>query len=241
VARLVMVLFPLVAHADASVKAPARGAGFCVGLFADVAQPSARDIEWAASVRPLGESRRVRSSVMRVRDAAGRVVFTVENAFFGGGPPWEVALGMSSNAGPTLPALPAGDYAAVLTVDGSDSPAARFTVGRAPSAALVLEARGCDCGPPLVAHLYNPGPATVDILQAYESSVLIVDGVPHARTGVEWDGSTSLPPRRAWAVSLAPTKWEYGIDKLAPGRHRFALEMGGHRSAVVETETCAAK
>jgi hypothetical protein len=235
---LVVALGPALAHADASVKPPAKAAAFCVQLFVDLAHPTAREVEMAANIRPLGAVHQVRASVLRVRDAAGRVVFTQPNAFLGGGPPWDIALGTSSNASPTLPALPAGEYTAVLSVDGAESAPARFAVGRAPAAPLVLEARGCGCGAPLFAHLYNPGPRTVDLLEAYEGSVLIVDGVRHARTGVEWDGGTALGAHRAWSVGIAPTKWEYGVD-VAPGRHRFQLEMGGYTSAVVETELCA--
>jgi hypothetical protein len=138
---------------------------------------------------------------------------------------------------PSLPELERGDYAAVWTVDGVESAPARFTVGPKPPPPLSVEWNACDCGAPLTAHLYNAGARDLDLLAAYEASVLIVDGKRFTRQMTEWDGGTTLPPRRTWSVGLAPA--EYGVT-LTPGDHRIELELAGQRASVAHATSCSA-
>jgi hypothetical protein len=237
-----LALIPTLALGDASVRRPGgtpTRAALCVQLLTAPAVPSARELEWQASVRPSSGRVAVRASLLRVVDAAGHVVFSDGRAFFGGdrGPPWNIALGMSTNAGPSLPELPRGDYAAIWTVDGVESAPARFTVGPKPPPPLSLEWNGCGCGAPLTAHLYNAGARNLDLLAAYETSALIVDGKRFTRQMTEWDGGTTLPPRRSWNVGLAPA--EYGAT-LTPGDHVVELELAGQRASVPHATSCAA-
>jgi len=233
------------AWADVAVAgrpAPDRSPGpgsVCPLLIADqVSVRSATEIEWSARIVVEGGAARVSRSRLVVRDAAGRSVFEDGRAFIGpdqadGGV--SVGLGMSSNAGPTLPELPAGRYAAVWTVDGVASNVARFAVGAAQTTSVVLEAlSGPACARGLLAaHVYNPGPKTVDLLEGFEGSSLIVDGRRFVRQGVEWDGGTALPPGRAWGFTFKPG--EYAVPPR-PGKHRWALEFGAGRSPPIELD-----
>lgn len=230
-----IALLPALVRADVSVRrAPSKPAEtrpkLCVQLFTAAAETSSRDVEWQASISVTPQKQTtVRESRLSVRDASGREVAHADAAFVGPERPWSIGLGMSSNGGPSLPALPPGEYRAVWTVDGFESAPARFTLGPAPPAPLTVEWRGCTCGAPLVAHLYNAGPKNIDLLESLEKSVLIVDGKRYQRQGIEWDGGTNLPPRRSWSTGL----WlaEYGVT-LGPGPHAIELELAGARTRV---------
>jgi hypothetical protein len=194
-------------------------------IFAALAAPEAGALEISGQLRVMNGPARIERSVFVVRDASARVVFSDPHAFHltNGSP---VGLGMSSTAGPVLPAtLGVGRYTAVWTVDGVASNTVRFEVG-VTAPALELERAGTL----LIAHLRNPGPRDLDLLDALETSTLVVDGVTHKRQGVDWDGPTGLPPSRAWAFVVDPPG--YGVTPGA-GRHHLMLQIADHRAQVV--------
>jgi hypothetical protein len=220
-------------RADSSVPAVglARdGAGGIahVTVFVDpVRARSAADLFVSGQVSVSGsKAASATRTLFEVRDATGRVVFAEPRAFLAQGERvLGLGLGFSSSAGPSLPDLPPGDYTATWTLDRVTSAAARFAIGPGDPRPLVLD-RYTDGT--IVAHVFNPGPQAIDLPDEVEASRLIVDGHVHRRQGLEWDGSSQLPARRAWSTTITPG--EYGAPAPA---HTLGLVLGRWTSNVL--------
>lgn len=239
VRRAVAIALALAVPARADVTAPPPKshpkATVCLVLSSEAARyGTQQSIELAANVRVRnGPAAPARHSFVEVRDAKGQLAFrTLDRAFFPGDEPLELALGFSTNAGPALPHLPPGDYAAVWLLDGARSNQARFSVGPGapPPLAIELDDQGCAPGPQLSLHLYNPGPQPIDLVESLGGSELIVDGARFARQGINWDGGSLLSTGQSWGTTIS--FGEYGAP-LTPGRHQVQLEMAGRRSNAI--------
>jgi hypothetical protein len=230
---LTLLLVASLGRADSSVPAagPARGGAGGIArvtVFVDpVRVRSAADLFVSGQVSVSGsKAASATRTLFEVRDASGRVVFADPRAFLAQGERvLGLGLGFSSSAGPSLPALPPGDYSATWTLDRVTSGAARFTIGPGDPRPLQLE-RYADGT--IVAHVFNPGPQSIDLPDEVEASRLIVDGHLYPRQGLEWDGSSQLPARRAWSTTVTPA--EYGAPAPA---HTLGLVLGRWSSNVL--------
>jgi hypothetical protein len=192
--------------------------------------PTAQEVRFlAALTRSPTAPSRVKTSVLEVRDAHDVVVFRSTDGAFFDGAPRTIGLIWDVRGGPRLPKLPPASYTARWIVDGVASNAAPFEIGPEPPPPLTLEVadRGCGRGPPLIAHLYNPGPDVIDLRDVLADSDLIVDGERYRRGAVVFVGNNELAPRQGFSQDLSFDLFSAPLD---PGRHTVSLQMKRFRS-----------
>jgi hypothetical protein len=239
--RWLLLLLSSTAFADVTPPAPRDAKPeFCTQLI--VMAPfmrSARDIELVGNLKTLGKRHEIHTSEIAILDEHGKTVHVAPSAFLHGHLGNDVGQGFSSNGGPALPDLPPGRYRARWTVDGALPTTTTFTIGEPPIAPVIIEPLEHSCGtsrPTLAMHVRNwktpsSEKSIMDLLTGLESSVLVVDGVPYKRRGVDWDGPTNLDPGRWWSTVIGFD--EYGVPPKK-GTHRVSLEFGRIPSATVD-------
>lgn len=222
-----VLLAALMSPAAAGGRAPALS----LLLRADpVLVPSADQLKLSGDVagRP---GTAVRDSMLTVRDASGRAVFSSKDAFLF---QWsdgkrKILAPASGYSGPRLPAsLPRGAYTAVWTVDGRTSNVARFAVGSGKPRYLTIEGLEENYGGAcLLVHVYVWEPLGAEFCGIVFGVNLFVDG-----------RETKLPkgcmgPGTGSRVS-GGFSFAYGPRELgAKGRHKASARYRTHRSEEV--------
>jgi hypothetical protein len=115
-----------------------------------------------------------------------------------------------------------------VALDGTGSPGAGSPMLRLDAIPFQV---GAPYEPHLVLHVYNAGPAPLDIAAALQRSTLLIDDrrAPHLPT--RWDGSSRIHPGRARRIFLSLDHYDPSARR---GRHRVQIECAGDRSNVVE-------